>query len=60
MKPKTAPALFVVWALTKPGPKWRQVTIEPKTRAQLVLDVRDQWALGRVAQIRPVPVAKVA
>ena len=59
MKSKSVPAMFVVLALTKPGPKWRQVS-EPKTRAELVLIIRDQWKLGRMARIRRVEVAKAA
>jgi hypothetical protein len=59
MKPKPAPAMFVVWALCKPGPKWRQVC-EPKPRAELALVIRDQWARGRMARIQPVQVAEAA
>jgi hypothetical protein len=54
-----SPALCVVWALTKPGPKWRQVS-EPKPRAELTLIIRDQWALGRLAVIKPAPAAQAA
>lgn len=60
MKPKPMPALFVVWALCKPGPKWRQVSTDPKPRSELVLEVRDQWARGRQAQLRPAPIAQAA
>jgi len=59
MKSKNSPALFIVWALTKPGPKWRAVS-EPKPRAELVLIVRDQWSLGRMAVIKPAPIAQAA
>ncbi len=59
MKPKPMPALFVVWALCSPGPKWRQVS-EPKPRSELVLIVRDQWKQKRLARIRPAPVAQAA
>jgi hypothetical protein len=59
MKSKSVSALFVVWALTKPGPQWRQVS-EPKPRAELVLIVRDQWKRRRLAQIRPAKVAQAA
>jgi hypothetical protein len=59
MKPKPVPAMFVVCALTKPGPKWRQVS-EPMARAELVLVIRDQWKLGRMARIRPAPIADAA
>ena len=59
MKPKPAPALYVVWALTMPGPKWRQVS-EPKQRSELVLIVRDQWKQHRLARIRPAKVAQAA
>jgi hypothetical protein len=59
MKPKPVPAMFVVWALTKPGPKWRQVS-EPMARAELVLVIRDQWKLGRMARILPAQIADAA
>ena len=52
MKPKASPALFIVWALCKPGPKWRQVS-ELKPRAELVLVVRDWWGKGNMAVILP-------
>jgi hypothetical protein len=59
MKSKSVSAMFVVWALTKPGPQWRQVS-EPKTRTELVLIIRDQWKIGRLARIRPTTVADAA
>jgi hypothetical protein len=58
MKSKSM-ALFVVWALTKPGPAWRQVS-EAKPRSELVLIVRDQWARGRRAHLRPAKMAQAA
>jgi len=57
-KPKPAPALFVVWAFTTPGPKWRPVS-EARPRSELILVVRDQWKLKRLARIRPAPKASV-
>jgi hypothetical protein len=59
MKSKPVPAMFVVWALSLPGPKWRQVS-DPKPRTDLVLIIRDQWKKGRLARIRPVQVAEAA
>ena len=59
MKSKSVSALFVVWALTKPGPQWRQVS-EPKPRAELVLVIRDQWKRGRRAHLRPAKIAEAA
>jgi hypothetical protein len=59
MKSKSVSALFVVWALTKPGPQWRQMS-DAKPRAELVLVVRDQWKRGRRAQLRPALVAQAA
>ena len=59
MKSKSVSALFVVWALTKPGPQWRQVS-DPKPRAELVLVIRDQWKRGRSAQLRPENIAQAA
>lgn len=59
MKHKPMPALFVVWALCSPGPKWRPVS-EPKPRSELILIVRDQWKQKRLARIRPAPVAQAA
>jgi hypothetical protein len=57
MKPKPMPALYVVWALTSPGPRWRAVS-EPAPRSELVLIVRDQWKLKHLARIRPAPKAE--
>jgi len=59
MKSKASPALFIVWALTKPGPKWRPVS-EPKPRAELVLVIRDQWKEGRLAVMKTAPMAQAA
>jgi hypothetical protein len=59
MKSKPAPALFVVWALTMPGPKWRQVC-DPKSRSELTLVIRDQWKQRRLARIRPAKMAQAA
>jgi hypothetical protein len=59
MKSKSSPALFIVWALCKPGPKWRQVS-DPRPRAELVLVVRDEWSKGRMAVIKPAPIAQAA
>jgi hypothetical protein len=59
MKSKSVPAMFVVLALTKPGPKWRQVSV-PAPRSELVLIVRDQWRKGNLARIRRVDIAKAA
>ncbi|SDK45095.1 hypothetical protein SAMN05444163_8141 [Bradyrhizobium ottawaense] len=59
MKSKASPTLYVVWALSKPGPQWRAVC-EPRPRAELILVVRDQWVKGRMAVIRPAPIAEAA
>jgi hypothetical protein len=59
MKSKPVSAMFVVWALCKPGPEWRQVS-EPKPRSELVLVIRDQWKRGRRAHMRPAKVAQAA
>jgi hypothetical protein len=59
MKSKPLPAMFVVWALTKPGPAWRQVS-EAKPRAELVLVIRDQWKKGRLARLQPSRIAQAA
>lgn len=52
-----APALFIVWAFFES--KWRPVS-EAKPRAELVLIIRDQWKLKRLARIRPAPIAEAA
>jgi hypothetical protein len=54
MKPKRMPALFVAWAFSEPGPKWRKVS-EPKPRSELITIIRDQWKQNRMARIRPAP-----
>jgi hypothetical protein len=59
MMKKASTAMFVVWALSKPGPKWRPISL-PAQRSQLVLVVRDQWKQGNLARLRPAAIAKAA
>jgi hypothetical protein len=52
-------ALVVVWALVRPAMKWQAVS-DPIIRSSAVLVIRDRWAKGELARIRPAPVAKAA